>query len=73
MKYGIKEISDLSDTELIEASQRIVSMHGEFSKKRNTWDYLAKRKTRDVPPANPNFVTLKNEIETELNKRKIEL
>lgn len=74
MKYSNKEIADLSDTELIEASQHILNMHDEFHKKRG-WDYLEKRKNRKInspiPPANPNFIALKEAIKNELDKRKL--
>lgn len=71
MKWNNKDISDLTDTELIEASKSIIQMHENFTTKRNSPEYAEKLKQKSKPEINPSFLLLTDEINTELKKRNV--
>lgn len=68
MKWNNKEISELTDTELIEASKSIIQMHENFIAKRDSQEYAEKLKQKPKPDINPTFLLLTDEINTELKK-----
>lgn len=74
MRYGSKDIVELSDWELVVAhhncgqAQKLrdkASEHDKFNKN------VGNKKKMEFPPINSNFTQMKNEIETEMKKRKL--
>jgi hypothetical protein len=80
MKYGLSEISDLTNSELIGALQNCrasldqrkqASEHDKFHKDREI-DGKTVRKM-EFPPINPQFILMLDEILIEIEKRKLEV
>ena len=71
MKWKNKEISEMTDAELLEASWGIVGIHNAFNAARNSPAYIEKRKNKDTPEVNPAFTDLTNTINDELKKRNV--
>ncbi len=81
MKYGLSEISDLTNSELIGALQNCrasldqrkrASEHDKFHKE----DAIVNGKTvqkMEFPPINPQFILMLDKILAEIEKRKLEV
>lgn len=78
MKYGSKDVSDLTDFELTAAhhncgqAQKLrdkASQHDKFHS--DGWGNNTKNKKMEFPPINPKFNEMKTEIENEMRKRKL--
>lgn len=67
MKYGIKEISELDDWTLTAAYDKC----GQADKQRDEASKHEKFNKMEFPPINPQFTAMKNEIITEMKKRKL--
>lgn len=70
-KWQDKELKDLTDTELLAANQSMVSMREFVEGKKLDPRYAKKFENQPLPEPNPSFVILKNEIEAEINNRKL--
>jgi hypothetical protein len=84
MRFGLKEISDLTDSELIGALQncrasldqrKLASEHDKFHK---DCEVIVNGTTKTVrkmefPPINPQFILMLDEILIEIEKRKLEV
>lgn len=71
MKFGLKEISELSDDELIAAHTicgQALTKRDEASKHEK---FTTGIKKMEFPSPNPEFIKMKNEIEQELKKREL--
>ena len=80
MKYGLSEISELSDAKLIAALQncrasldqrKLASEHVKFHKDREIAGKTVRK--MEFPPINPQFVLMLDEILIEIEKRKLEV
>lgn len=67
MKLGNKEISALTDQELIAAYNNC----GQVEKQRDEASKHEKFKKMEFPPPNPAYIKLKEAIVEEMNKRKL--
>lgn len=80
MKFGLKEISDLTDAELIGALQncrasldkrKLASEHDKFNSDREVNGKTIRK--MEFPPINPQFILMLDEILAEIEKRKLEV
>ncbi len=74
MKYYNREISDLHDLALLQAYQnceKIEEARLEASKHRK-FDKNNSKNVGAFPPPNPAFIELKNELKSEIEKRKLD-
>jgi hypothetical protein len=69
MKYDHREISELSDLELVQAYQNCLAAEH----KRLTASQHEKFKTMEFPPISPIYLEMKNAIHDEMNNRKLEI
>jgi hypothetical protein len=67
MKYGKQEIKDLSDSQLISAFKYLDSL----DQTRLEAAKNEKFKKMEFPPANPEFVKMRNEMHNEITTRKL--
>lgn len=75
MKIGTKEISELSDSEIIanfkncldvEEKRRQAATHNKFNK-------ANEKNVGPLPSSNPAFLNLKEALQNEITKRKLEI
>lgn len=71
MKFRDKEISQMTDAELLSASQAITTMQNNNDLARSSEQYKERMKSRPLPETNPAFLELKQALTDELDKRKI--
>jgi hypothetical protein len=80
MKYGLSEISDLTDIELVSALQNCrdsldqrkkASEHDKFHKDREVNGKTVRK--MEFPPINLQFILMLDEILAEIEKRKLEV
>jgi len=71
MKYGGKEIKEMSDAELVQLNEHLTSVLNNTLEKRNDERFKPKFKNSPSPQLNPAFVEVKNAVLEEINKRNI--
>lgn len=73
MNYGTKPISELDDWALTIAYDkcRQAEKQRDEANKHPKFNSDDKKKKMEFPPINPQFTTMKNEIENEMKKRKL--
>ena len=78
MKYGLVEISDMNDLELLssyksmqdaEKKRNLASEHPKFNRDQVIDNKMIK--PMEFPPINPKFLELKNALIEEINKRNL--
>lgn len=70
MIWQEKEISSLTDDELIDANTKLAEMHANYIEKTSNPKFL-KRVGNNVPTVNPSFTAIRDEVIAELKKRDI--
>ena len=70
MIWNEKEVSSLSDDELINANSKLSEMHSNYIEKTSNHKFL-KRVGNNIPTMNPSFEKLREEVLGELKKRAI--
>lgn len=73
MQWNGKEVAGLSDTELIAANQSVDDMYAKYEERKQHPKFVERFKNQPPPMMNENFVNLRNEITTELSKRKLKV
>lgn len=71
MKFRDKEISKMTDAELLSASQAITTMQNNNDLARSSEQYKERMKSRPLPEINPAFLELKQALLNEVDKRKV--
>lgn len=71
MKYQLKEISELDDWFLIDAYDKCGQAEKQREEASKNPKFTTDKKKMQFPPVNPKFIEMKNEIESEMKKRKI--
>jgi hypothetical protein len=72
MIYKDKEISDFTDQELADTIDELVSAEAirEEASKHHKFDKINNNKALEFPPINPEYLKLKDAINSELESRK---
>lgn len=71
MKWKDKEIQDLTNSELVDASFTLMKTHEDMMKKRNTEKFKKKFAGQPPPETNPAFEQLRKEVSDEISKRNL--
>lgn len=71
MKWKEKEIKDLTNQELIDASFELNKIQNNYKTKISHPKFEEKFKNQPIPEPNPAFIQLQTEINEELEKRNL--
>lgn len=71
MKYMNKEISEMTDAELLQTSSALLAMETERNKATSDLRFTSRFPDGALPPVNPLFQQLKDEVEKYINQRQL--
>lgn len=74
MKFGTKEISELTNEELADADRQCKDAFAkrEIASQHEKFNVDGTKKKMEFPPPNPAFIKLQTEIEDEIKKRNLD-